>query len=152
MLVLLYVKIYYSEILKIGGFLRTNDGIRFKTIQLLMKFTFLNYSKITNYIYYFNGGFLSRFAECNDKYIYQNAKKNGLMIELIPSNRQSIAELMPEFSKKNNTIQLKIQILKNSNEEIVKLTEIIHTAASTIKEKGTKIYIIIILEAMKKVD
>ncbi|CAD8201141.1 unnamed protein product [Paramecium pentaurelia] len=80
----------------------------------------------------------------NDLYyqLKETAQQNGITIELIPSNRQSIAEMMPDFQKKSSMIRMKLQLIRNNNEEISRLTEVIQTAASTQKEK----------ESMKKVD
>ncbi|CAD8170463.1 unnamed protein product [Paramecium octaurelia] len=58
------------------------------------------------------------------------------------SNRQSIAEMMSDFQKKSSIIRMKLQLIRNNNEEISRLTEIIQSAVSTQKEK----------ESMKKVD
>ena len=43
---------------------------------------------------------------------------------------------MPEFQVKSNAVQLKLQLIRNNNEEIAKNTETIHKAAETLKEKG----------------
>ena len=54
----------------------------------------------------------------------------------IQSTRSSLAQLMPEFQVKSNAVQLKLQLIRNNNEEIAKNTETIHKAAETLKEKG----------------
>ncbi|KAM3144144.1 hypothetical protein pb186bvf_003908 [Paramecium bursaria] len=70
------------------------------------------------------------------------AKRLNIKVSPIQSTRSSLAQLMPEFQVKSNAVQLKLQLIRNNNEEIAKNTETIHKAAETLKEK----------ESMKKVE